>query len=94
MNISLDYDNTYTRDPVMWDTIIGIIKRHGHSVYVVTMRYPSEGAEVEQYLAHQVERIIYTSRKNKMDYVQQQMVSIDIWIDDMPWFILNDAKQL
>lgn len=91
MNISLDYDNTYTRDPVMWDTIIGIMKRCGHSVFVVTMRYPSEGAEVEKYLGHQVDRIIYTSRKGKMDYLQAQMTSIDIWIDDMPWFILNDA---
>lgn len=93
MNISLDYDNTYTRDPVMWDTIIGIMNLSGHSVYVVTMRYPSEGEEVEKHLAHQVERIIYTSRKGKMDYLQQQMVSIDIWIDDMPWFILNDATR-
>jgi len=92
MNISLDYDNTYTRDPVMWDAIVDMMKRYGHTVYVVTMRYPSEGAEVEKYLADKVERIIYTSRKGKMDYVQQQLLSIDIWIDDMPWFIVNDAK--
>lgn len=92
MNISLDYDNTYTRDPVMWDGIISMMRRYGHTVYVVTMRYPTEGEEVERYLAHQVDRIIYTSRKGKMDFLQREMTAIDIWIDDMPWFILNDAK--
>lgn len=94
MNISLDYDNTYTRDPVMWDAIIDMMKRYGHKVYVVTMRTPDEGAEVRQYLADKAEMIIFTSRKAKQDYVSNMQVSIDIWIDDMPWFIINDARQL
>ena len=94
MNISLDYDNTYTRDPVMWDAIVDMMKRYGHKVYVVTMRTPDEGAEVQQYLGDKVESIIYTSRKAKQDYVFDLHISIDIWIDDMPWFILNDARQL
>lgn len=94
MNISLDYDNTYTTDPVMWDAIVNMMKRHGHKVYVVTMRTPEEGYEVTQYLGDKVEDIIFTSRKGKMDFVQAKNISIDIWIDDMPWFILNDARQL
>ncbi len=94
MNLSLDYDNTYTRDPVFWDTFIGMAKRHGHRVYCVTMRTPEEGEEVIRYLRDKTEMIIFTSRKAKQDYVAKLMVSIDIWIDDMPWFILNDARQL
>lgn len=94
MNISLDYDNTYTTDPAMWDAIVGMMKRYGHKVYVVTMRTPEEGEEVTRYLGDKVEAIICTSRKGKMDYVQKLNLSIDIWIDDMPWFILNDARQL
>ena len=92
MNLSLDYDNTYTRDPAMWDSIIEVIKQHGHKVIVVTTRTPSEGVEVRRDLANKVDSIIFTSRKGKMDFVQALGVSIDIWIDDMPWFIVNDAR--
>ena len=92
MNLSLDYDNTYTRDPAMWDSIIEVMKQHGHTVYVVTLRTPSEGDDVRRYLADKVESIIFTSRNAKMDCVQMLGISIDIWIDDMPWFILHDAK--
>jgi len=92
MNLSLDYDNTYTRDNVFWDTFIDSAKRHGHKVYVVTMRTPAEGDEVVKYLGHQVEHIYFTSRKNKHDFMFAQGISIDVWIDDMPFFILNDAR--
>jgi acid phosphatase class B len=92
MNLSLDYDNTYTRDPEFWDVFIDIAKRRGHTVYVVTMRTPGEGEEVIKYLQHQVEAILFTSRRNKHDYCFDQRISIDVWIDDMPYFVMNDAS--
>lgn len=92
MNLSLDYDNTYTRDPVFWDAFIDMAKRHGHRVYCVTMRSPAEGEEVRRYLSHQVEQILFTSRQNKHDFCFMNRVSIDVWIDDMPYFILNNAS--
>lgn len=92
MNLSLDYDNTYTRDPVFWDAFIGMAKRYGHRVYCITMRTPAEGEEVVRYLGHQVDSILFTSRGNKHDYAFKHHVSIDVWIDDMPYFILNNAR--
>ncbi len=92
MNLSLDYDNTYTRDPVFWDSFIDSAKRYGHKVYCVTMRTPEEGEDVRKYLEHQVEAILFTSRGNKHDYCFKHWISIDVWIDDMPYFILNDAS--
>lgn len=92
MNLSLDYDNTYTLDPEMWNAIIDVIKLRGHKVYVVTLRTPSEGDDVRRQLADKVEAIIFTARSAKMDCVQMLGISIDVWIDDMPWFILHDAK--
>ena len=91
MNISLDYDNTYTRDPIFWDLVVSSAKRHGHKVYVVTMRTPEEGEEVRRYLQDKVEMIVFTSRRAKKDYCSNLMISIDVWIDDMPLFILKDA---
>lgn len=46
--IALDYDKTYTADPVLWETFIAAAKHRGHSVIIATMRYPEEGAEVQR----------------------------------------------
>lgn len=91
MNISLDYDNTYTRDPKFWNDFCAMATDNGHTVYCVTMRTPSEGADVIASLQYRVSAIFFTSRKNKKDYMFSVGISIDVWIDDMPWFITNDA---
>jgi hypothetical protein len=91
MNLSLDFDNTYTRDPAFWDAFISLAKRSGHRVYCVTMRSSAEGEEVRRYLAHQVESILFTNRRNKQEFCFEHRISIDVWIDDMPYFILNNA---
>ena len=92
MNISLDYDNTYTLDPEGWDAVVDVMKLRGHKVYVVTLRTPSEGDDVRRQLSDKAEAIIFTSRGAKADCVQMLGISIDVWIDDMPWFIYNDAR--
>lgn len=92
MNISLDYDNTYTRDPDFWNAYIDLAKTRGHTVYCVTMRNVAEGDEVRAQLQDRVELILFTARQNKHDYCFNHNVSIDVWIDDMPFFIHNDAQ--
>lgn len=92
MNLSLDYDNTYTRDPIFWNTFIDIAKRHGHTVYCVTLRTEEEGKEVHQFLGDRVEAIYCTGRENKHDFMFKRWISIDVWIDDMPYFIMNNAR--
>ena len=92
MNLSLDYDNTYTRDPEFWDMFIMNAVQRGHKVYCVTMRTPAEGEEVRRDLSQKVEAIHFTSRRNKHDFMFDQKISIDVWIDDMPFFIYYNAK--
>ena len=92
MNISLDYDETYTQDPILWHHLIRIAKERGHKVYVVTMRFPEEGADVLQDLNSHVEQIIFTSRQAKKEYCyKNHNLNIDVWIDDMPFFVVNSA---
>ncbi len=43
MRISLDFDDTYSRDPDLWDSFIESCKQRNHEVYGITMRYPREG---------------------------------------------------
>lgn len=92
MNLSLDYDNTYTRDPAFWNGFISMAKRYGHTVYCVTMRTPAEGDDVRKYLQDLVDGIYFTSREAKHDYMFRQRISIDVWIDDMPFFVMNSAR--
>ena len=89
--IALDYDKTYTADPVLWQTFTAVAKHRGHSVIIATMRHPDEGAELEQALGSMVDAIVYTSRKAKHEALQRQGFSPSIWIDDSPHFLFNDG---
>ncbi len=84
MIVALDYDKTYTLDPVMWDAFIDLLKERGHSVVCATMRFPSEAIEMPC-------NVIYTSRQPKRDCLAQSGVFPDIWIDDTPEFIFMGA---
>lgn len=91
MNISMDFDDTYTRDPAAWDRVIEILRLAGHTVYVITMRHRSEGKDVEAALAGKVDGIYYTGRRAKEAFMYAQRIRIDVWIDDSPNWILNNA---
>ena len=86
MNISLDYDDTYTRDPVFWDTVVGNAMMRGHIVYVVTLRTPEQGVDVLNSIGKLVgaHKVYFTSMQSKKNYMWKQGVRIDVWIDDMP----------
>ena len=91
MNLALDYDNTYTRDKFLWNGFIKLAKNFKHNVYCVTMRSPAEGDEVRNDLGAMVDQIIFTSRKAKKEACYKLGIHIDVWIDDMPLFIIKDA---
>lgn len=94
MNVSLDFDNTYTRDPETWDEVVKLFRAKGHKVYVVTMRYLDgwEDIPVTKALKDKVDGIFFTSRKAKKSFMFNEGISIDVWLDDIPYFVDNDAK--
>ena len=97
MNISLDYDNTYTRDPQMWNNFINLALLSGHNVYCVTLRTPEQGDEVRNSIGKLV-NCYFTSMQSKSKYMYAHDICIDVWIDDMPSCIgegievVNDGK--
>lgn len=91
MLIALDYDNTYTLDPVFWNGFIVVSKARGHSVIIATMRSEAEGKIVKMDLEEIVEDIIFTNRKAKRPYLKKLNIFPDVWIDDIPEFISTDA---
>lgn len=101
MNIGLDFDDTYTRDPAMWDMLIPLIQARGHKVYCVTGRTTEESHNVLVTLGKVigVNNCYFTSRQSKKNYMFKMNICIDVWIDDNPILIdtgldteLNDGK--
>lgn len=89
MKIALDYDETYTADPYLWDPFIRSAKYRGHSVTFVTFRYGPDNAYREDNNADiksDAERlgidIVFCNHHQK-----SHCFKADIWIDDMPILI-------
>ena len=91
MNLSLDFDDTYTRDPSFWNEFIRNANDRGHTVYVVTARTPEQGAEVLNSVGKIVGKDLcfFTSMQGKRKFMQANKIRIDVWIDDMPDMIVS-----
>lgn len=86
MLISLDYDKTYTLDTKLWDAFIKDAKSRGHEVIMVTLRWPHETLEYQPDC-----EVEYACRMAKRDHMSKKGRHVDIWIDDMPYFIDHNA---
>lgn len=91
MLIALDYDGTYTADPDLWLAFIASARARGHAVWIVTMRDEFELADVNRQLLGKVDRIVATARAAKLPFLAARGITPQIWIDDMPHFIVGDA---
>lgn len=89
MLICIDFDDTYTKDPVLWNEFILLAKSRGHRVICCTMRYEiEEGEELTQTIGKVVDLIYFTNRNSKKAFLNNLNIFPDIWIDDEPSFIL------
>jgi len=88
MNISVDFDDTYTRDPAMWDSFVKLAQAAGHTVYCVTMRNNRgmERTEVIESIGQLVgsDKCIFTDGRAKGKFCLELGILINVWIDDMP----------
>ena len=85
MKIALDFDETYTEDPILWTAFIDNCRERKHTVTFVTYR-PSNGNNQDIELEAQCLGIdiVYTSGKQK-----QHCFDADVWIDDSPETIVK-----
>ena len=88
MNIALDFDDTYTRDPDFWDQFIHNAKQRGHDVRIVTFRKRTMVDPALNYLAQSIP-VIYTEYTQKRKFTNSMGWMVDVWIDDSPEFIVN-----
>lgn len=87
MRIALDYDGTYTADPVLWDRFITDAKSRGHKITVVTCRRDTEENRQEVVVPGCL--VLFTNLAAKKWAVEQRGLTIDVWVDDDPNCIAN-----
>ena len=85
MNISLDWDNTFTADTKRWQKFIDLFSVD-HEIYIVTSRSPDVPIE---FIPDGLAGIIYCSYRAKRKVTEEQGIKIDVWIDDAPFYIEN-----
>jgi hypothetical protein len=95
MNIGLDFDDTYTRDPIAWNEFIRIFVSRGHTIYCTTFRFPEQSQQVYDSIGKVIghKNCYFTSYNAKRKYMQSKGIMIDVWIDDMPMLIDMGAEE-
>jgi hypothetical protein len=90
LNIALDFDGTFDRDPHLWGGLIENARYGGHQVFIVTCREgtPEDRETIAELLGRggvDKATVLFTNRRSKVDYMKNvAKIRIDIWIDDDP----------
>ena len=85
MRIALDFDETYTEDPILWASFVNKCKTRGHAITFVTFRPDnSDNSDIEYEAQCLNIGIVYTSGRQK-----QHCFNADVWIDDSPETIVK-----
>ncbi len=87
MQIALDYDDTYTKDPAFWNEFKKMSKDFGHTVFIVTKRGDSNKGAISL----DGWNIFHTNRQAKFVHCEENGIEVDIWIDDSPENIMSDG---
>lgn len=83
MLIAIDYDGTYTADPLFWDQVISLGQQRGHEFVCVTARKsPPESHERRIPVP-----VVCVGNEPKRIGAAKRGYRPDVWIDDMPEMI-------
>ena len=94
MNIALDYDLTYSKDPEFFHAIIGLARNFaGHDIRVVTIRDDRFDRTPPLVAVEATVPIIYTRGVAKKWYLTHFGDGFipDIWVDDKSESVFNNS---
>jgi len=85
LTIGLDFDDTYTADPELWDRFVCVASQRGHRVVVVTCRRDTEENRKALQEADLPCLWFYANMGAKETVLRHEHgIEVDIWIDDDP----------
>jgi hypothetical protein len=83
--VALDFDETYTAAPHVWQAFVQLALTNNMRVTIVTARHASgNNSDVEHAATKMNIPVIYTGGRQK-----KHVFDADIWIDDAPESIAN-----
>ena len=86
MILAIDYDNTYTMAPDIWDETIKLFLSAGHTVVCVTARPEVMGQVVLDSVGKLVP-VVFAGGEWKRETAIKHGYKVDVWIDDAPEYI-------
>ena len=88
MIIAIDYDNTYTADPVTFEKVIALFQAAGHTVVCVTGR--SDDGVMDVPVSNSIGKlvsVVFAGMEWKAVAARKQGYNVSVWIDDIPGMI-------
>lgn len=98
MTISIDFDETFAKDPTMWGEFAMKSAADGNTVYMITRREdtPENQAEIEetigQYADAFTDVLLIGAAMQKADGAKAAGIAVDVWIDDSPETIQGENQ--
>lgn len=85
MIVAIDFDDTFTADPVAWTKAIEVLQNFGHQVLCVSARRNTiEHREVLAEALPSGVRIYLSYDMPKREFMRKYKIEVNVWIDDMP----------
>lgn len=89
--VAFDFDETISDNEIAWLGVMQLLERSGYHCIICTWRKSTEWPEDLQMFVDKGFKVYYTSRQAKQVFMAKQKIRVDIWVDDNPFAILNDA---
>lgn len=86
--VSIDYDETFNLNPILFLKIIDLFKKSGFKVICCTFRSESERDEGFDILENNNVKCYFTNQVSKNEYLKSKGINVGIWIDDDPYSIV------
>ena len=90
--INIDYHNTYTADPKMWNAIIHIFLMRKDKVCCISHDTDKDLKEIQDSIGKVIgkDNCYVTNGKAKQPWADKNGIDVDIWIDNNPDHIINN----
>lgn len=87
MILAINFDQTYTRDPALWDLFLSAAMARGHRVLCVSARHERQMGELRDTIGRLIgpDACFRTGVTPKRRFLAEVAdTHVDVWIDDAP----------
>lgn len=90
LTISFDFDGTFAADPQAWTQVVKLLQLADHKCVLCTNR-PADWGDAVETLVAGIMPIVFAGTDSKYNAMRKAGYKVDIWIDDMPEYIMLEG---